>query len=69
MFGTTLEMTDDHTLETDPNGKMYLYRNGNRYAHCPKGGVYFDSIPDHDLFDDLDVPDPSTWHPPGIVFR
>lgn len=62
LFGVDVELTDNYSLEHTPD-MTYLLNDGRRVMRCPIGGAYFDGIPEGDLFDDSEVPDPSNYHP------
>jgi len=62
LFGTEIELTDNFSLEHTPE-MSYLLNNGVRFARCPVGGTYYDTIPKGDMFDFEEVPDPADYHP------
>lgn len=62
LFGMELELTDNFSLE-HTSEMTYLLDNGVRFAQCPIGGTYFDSIPNGDMFDFEEVPDPKNYRP------
>lgn len=62
LFGTEIELTDNFSLEHTPS-MSYLLNNGVRFAQCPIGGTYYDTIPKGDMFDFEEVPDPADFHP------
>lgn len=62
LFGTEIELTDNYSLEHTPE-MSYLLNNGVRFARCPIGGTYYDTIPEGDMFDFEDVPDPADYNP------
>lgn len=63
LFGIDVEMTDDYDISREPDGRMFLIRNGRKGQCCPKGGYYFDDLPGGDLFADAEVPDPADYRP------
>ena len=62
LFGIDVELSDNYSLESDDRF-TYLLNDGKRAMRSPKGSYYFDFIPDGDLFDDAEVPDPADYHP------
>ncbi len=67
LFGIPIELTDDYALEWGEDGMIYLLRDGVRSRRCPATGTYFDRMPDEDMFDMSEVPDPSEYHPANYL--
>jgi len=59
MFGTWVLLPDADELVIEADNCMYLARDGVRYAKCPAGGLYFDSIAQDPLFGEVPMPKPS----------
>lgn len=59
MFNTDVYLTNNHDVKRRDDGYTYLSINGTAFARSPEDGYYFDTLPQGDMLDDEDMPEPS----------
>lgn len=64
LWGRSFRVPVSEQFRENPDGSTDWVTTG---LHCPKDTFYFDGIPQGDLLDDFELPDPDQFHPEGTI--